>query len=156
MKYTGKMDIECILLCDAINKLPRIQTTESCCGHGKEEFRVWFTVEELKYLPPLLYYFDGCHCDFYGWEVLVTTDCGMSPVTFSIRGPVAAYKEANQIASLIKGYKILHPPSNNGRNKLKAENKRYRAMLERIITIAPLAKTSYIISEAEKALKGGK
>lgn len=33
------------------------------------------------------------------------------------------------------------------------EVERLRAMLNRIITIAPIAKTSYIISEAEQALK---
>ena len=59
MNYDGDMDIECIALCDALNGLPGIQTNESCCGHGNHPYRIWFHVEDNKYLPPALYYFDG-------------------------------------------------------------------------------------------------
>jgi hypothetical protein len=38
------MDAECVQLCDAMNALPGVETTESCCGHGKSEFHVWFKV----------------------------------------------------------------------------------------------------------------
>lgn len=104
MEYEGEIDIECVPLCDVINKLPGIRTIESCCGHDKKDFRIWFEAEDLKYLPPLLYFFDVCHCGFHGWSVLVTTDCGMSPVHFNIKGKVGAYEEANKIALLIEKY----------------------------------------------------
>lgn len=96
------MDVECLALCDAINKLPGLQTIESCCGHGKESFNIWFVAEDLKYLPALLYWFDGCHCGFYEWLVLVNTDCAMSPIHFNIKGKIGAYKEADIIAGLIE------------------------------------------------------
>ena len=30
--YDGYMDKECIPICDALNSIPNVQTTESCCG----------------------------------------------------------------------------------------------------------------------------
>jgi len=59
MKYQGIMDIECIQLCDAINKLKGLKTTECCCGHDVNPFRIWFKATGLKHLPQLLYYMDG-------------------------------------------------------------------------------------------------
>lgn len=35
----------CARLCEAMNLLPGIQTTESCCGHGKSPFRVFFEMD---------------------------------------------------------------------------------------------------------------
>ena len=98
------MDKECRNLCDAINTFSGIETTESCCGHGKYPYNIWFKAKDLKSLPPLLYWFDSCHCGFYGWEIIARTDCGCSPVIFMIEGGIgeAAYKEAEKIAQLIK------------------------------------------------------
>ena len=41
-KFDWKMDKECIPLCDALNSLPDVETTESCCGHCKDRFRIFF------------------------------------------------------------------------------------------------------------------
>ena len=40
-----EMDPEVVQICKALNALPGIETTESCCGHGKERFRIWFRVD---------------------------------------------------------------------------------------------------------------
>ena len=40
--YDGNMDKECIPLCDALNSLPNVETIESCCGHCKDRFRIFF------------------------------------------------------------------------------------------------------------------
>jgi hypothetical protein len=45
MQYDARMDPECIAVCDALNSLRGIETFESCCGHGKDSFLVFFTVE---------------------------------------------------------------------------------------------------------------
>ncbi len=58
-KYVGNMDPECVRLCDAMNAFPGIRTVESCCGHGKKPYRIWFKARDLLVLPRLLYYFDG-------------------------------------------------------------------------------------------------
>lgn len=98
------IDKECIELCAAINDLSGIRTIDSCCGHEKYEYRIWFKTKSLRVLPRLLYYFDSCHCGFYGWKVIVKTDCGMSPVTFMIEGPIGqqAYEESKKIAQLLR------------------------------------------------------
>lgn len=99
------MDPECVQLCRALNKLPGVTTTESCCGHDKGPFRIWFRVEDLKNLPDLLYRFSPCHSGCYGWKVTAHTDCARSPVSFMIQGPQGeeGYTAANKIASLILG-----------------------------------------------------
>jgi len=36
------LDPECATLVDALNGLPGVRTTESCCGHGKAPFVMFF------------------------------------------------------------------------------------------------------------------
>jgi hypothetical protein len=96
------MDKECVDLCNALNQLPGIYTIESCCGHGERPYHIWFKTRDLRSLPHLLYWFDGCHCSLYGWKTVVRTDCAMSPVTFMIEGPINAYEESILIAKLIE------------------------------------------------------
>ena len=50
------IDPECINLTDAINRIQGLYTTESCCGHGKRRFRIWFKVDSDLDLPILLYW----------------------------------------------------------------------------------------------------
>ena len=52
------MDKEVIDLCKALNKLPGISTVESCCGHEKHPFRIFFIAETLDNLPPVAYFLD--------------------------------------------------------------------------------------------------
>lgn len=46
--YGPDMDEECRSLCDALNSVKGIQTSESCCGHGERPFHVWFKVTDMK------------------------------------------------------------------------------------------------------------
>ena len=77
MEYTGIMDHECIKLCNSINKIPGIETIESCCSHRLDNFNIWFIVDNLEKLPILLYFCDPCHVGFRWW-CKVYTDCDMS------------------------------------------------------------------------------
>jgi len=97
------LDKDCVSLVAVMNKIPGIQTIESCCGHGKGPYHIWFCAASLENLPTLLYWFDGCHCGYYSWRVFVTTDCAMSPVHFCLEGPIGeqAYYESAKIAALI-------------------------------------------------------
>ena len=100
MNYTGTMDLECVALCDAMNRFDGIQTYESCCGHGKDAFCIWFSADSLEVLPPVLYWFDACHGGA-NWSVHVTTDCAYSPATFRAESSAwgdFAYEEAGDIA----------------------------------------------------------
>ena len=98
------LDPEVTELVKAINLFPGIKTIESCCGHGKNVFNIWFVANDLTDLPGVLYYVDKCHNGIPGWSVKVTTDCGMSPVHFrlssSTRGE-QAYLEAKKIAKFM-------------------------------------------------------
>jgi hypothetical protein len=95
------MDLECVKLCTAMNRLPGIETFESCCGHGDRPFKVWFFAESLEVLPALLYWFDACHSGVQGWRVYVTTDCAMSPAKFEAEGPIGDYEGATKIAEAL-------------------------------------------------------
>ncbi len=104
MEYPEDIDKECIPLCDAINKIKGLKTTESCCGHGKDEFRIWFSVNKDNELELLLYYIDSCHVGF-NWEVKLHTDCSMCKPKYglySLTKGKKAYKEANKIAKAIE------------------------------------------------------
>lgn len=100
------IDKPCIFLCEAMNRFEGIETTESCCGHGEKPYRIWFNAKDLDALPPLLYYFDGCHSGSYGWRVIARTDCSMAPANFMVEGPIGekAYQESEKIAKLMIDY----------------------------------------------------
>ena len=70
MKYDGIMDKECIEICDVLNSLPGVRTFESCCGHLKDRFSVWFFCENINTISRLgrateRNYSDG------KWEIVV-------------------------------------------------------------------------------------
>ncbi len=102
------LDPQCLDLCTAMNKLPGIRTTDSCCGHGKSPYRVFFMPESLKVLPPLLFHVDSCHVKCQGWRVIVYTDCSMCPAHFMLEGPVGeqAYEDSKAIARAIEGFML--------------------------------------------------
>lgn len=41
-KYDEYMDKECISLCDKLNSLEYVETTESCCGHYRNPYMIFF------------------------------------------------------------------------------------------------------------------
>src|SRR5208337_4506476 len=104
VEYTDKMDPECIALCDALNEIPKIATTESCCGHGKRNFLVFFTTDSFEALAEVCYYFHQCHSGVVDWKVIARTDCSMAANRFMIEGPIGDFKGAEQIAKVILHY----------------------------------------------------
>src|SRR5574337_2080209 len=68
--YDGNMDVECIAICDAINRIPGLHTTESCCGHGKERFRIFLDIENLNVLSKLLFWCYPRHIGFR-WNCMI-------------------------------------------------------------------------------------
>ena len=45
MEIPEDLDAACVSLFKAMNQLPGIITTESCCGHGRGPFHIWFTMD---------------------------------------------------------------------------------------------------------------
>lgn len=101
MIYAGKMDAECIPICDAINRIPRLRTVESCCGHSQEPFRVFIEATSFHALADLCYCVDWCHSGARGWRVIAYTDCSAAPNRFILEGPAGDFAGADQIAALI-------------------------------------------------------
>ena len=102
----NKLDKEVVQLCRALNDLDGVTTVESCCGHGKEPFHIWFTADNQSNVIPVCYFAACCHSGCSDWRVLVKTDCGMSPVTYLLEGPNGerGYKAADTIARCIDDY----------------------------------------------------
>jgi hypothetical protein len=48
--YDGLMDTECIKICNYLNSLPSVKTSNSCCGHGSKTFSVFFECTDWRSL----------------------------------------------------------------------------------------------------------
>ena len=57
-----QMDKECIALCEALNRLPGISTEESCCGHLKYQYYIWFGCRNLRSLAIIARAVDRRYC----------------------------------------------------------------------------------------------
>jgi|SRR5579862_6344814 len=106
------IDKECVAICQAMNFLPGLSTIESCCGHGKTPYWIFFRLDEesseglMFGLPMLLYsmrhFKEDCHTS--RWQVLVDTDCLGDAATFRLQGPVGtqSVKESKEMAKFLK------------------------------------------------------
>ena len=68
----ASIDCECVSICNTLNRLPDVETFESCCGHGEHPFWVWFKCSNIDTLSRLgravsRNYSDG------NWEIVVDT-----------------------------------------------------------------------------------
>ena len=73
--YDGRMDSECIPLCDALNRLPRVQTFASCCGHLKRGYSVWLRTDNLYSMAVIARALDKRYVPTcVVWEAVLETD----------------------------------------------------------------------------------
>lgn len=63
------MDAECVLLCMKLNELPGVQTTESCCGHYKDTYKIFFDCDDFVSLGILTRCADKRYSDGK-WEIV--------------------------------------------------------------------------------------
>ncbi len=115
--YDGMMDKECIELCNIINSLPGLETTESCCGHGKGPYMIFFKVKISKVgLFVLTRSIDKRYWEFgHIWNIsLYVGDCFINkrlPIKYILSSNKSvgekAYKEANSLVQNIKDH-IAH------------------------------------------------
>lgn len=114
------MDTECIDLCVALNSLPGIETVNSCCGHGKQPYWIWFDVDysqrgllTLSRLTSINYYPRISR----KWKIFVDHRDTFPQLTYRLEGPKGkdGYESSKEFASLImemvndttSGYNIL-------------------------------------------------
>ena len=72
MKYDEYMDKECIALCDELNMLKGITTFESCCGHLKRPYVIYFRVSNWYSLSLLSRAFDWRYGG-YPWVIKISS-----------------------------------------------------------------------------------
>ena len=64
------IDVECIDICNTLNSLPETETFESCCGHLKDRFNVWFFCYSIDVLSRLGRAVERNYSDGK-WEIVV-------------------------------------------------------------------------------------
>ena len=64
------MDQECVDLCNTLNTLPGVSTFESCCGHLKYKYSIWFFCDSIDSLSRLGKVTERNYSDG-NWEVVV-------------------------------------------------------------------------------------
>ena len=109
------MDPECIPMFHALNKLPGVVTTESCCGHLKDRYSFWFHCTDIGTLSRLARCVDRNYSDGK-WE-LVLDSCDTNPVGFfwlRSKEPFKTVEEMNEsVEWLIKGFEHWFSPEFN-------------------------------------------
>jgi hypothetical protein len=108
MKYEGKMDKECIKICDALNSIPYVETESSCCGHGRMAFLIFLKTDNVRQLFPLMRQLSHNYCN-NGWTCeLSLSDMYDSPVSYLLHSNKLvgeeAYKSADKMAERIIEY----------------------------------------------------
>ncbi len=108
--YDGQMDKECIELCNALNSIDGIETFESCCGHVKQPYRIWFKAETIQSLciPTM-----ACNKNYggnAGWIIIV--DHVESPnirTVFLLEGTIGkeAYQASKEIAEQMVSFALV-------------------------------------------------
>jgi hypothetical protein len=105
--YPATMDPECIPLCDALNALPGIRTTESCCGHGEDPHRIWFDADKIESLRPILwatrYHMVSRSPGEDAWVVEAGWANGGNVIYFMLEGPRdGSGKKAKEFSKWVK------------------------------------------------------
>jgi hypothetical protein len=106
-KIPPNLDPEVLDLCMALNKIPGVETTGSCCGHGKYPYWIWFKVTDysLRGLA-LLGRSVNWNYGFIGgsrWRVVLDPN-DIDPEAFLLEGPKGeqAYEDAKILAQRIE------------------------------------------------------
>jgi hypothetical protein len=98
MQYPIDMDPQCINLCDSLNNLIGIETCESCCGHGKNQYKIWFTVIFLNDIKPILRAIENTI-----WKINVSwNNITERPIFLLYAPPTATAFSSNKLADKIK------------------------------------------------------
>jgi hypothetical protein len=86
-KYDGNMDNECIKLCNTLNSIPSIDTFESCCGHLKDRYSIWFFCNDIITISRLGRCVERNYSDGK-WELLVDSTDTHPTGVFCLRSKV--------------------------------------------------------------------
>jgi hypothetical protein len=99
------MDQDCVELFQALNELPGISTTGSCCGHGSTPYHFWFRIDNLtcEGLALLLRCTDSRYGSPGHWSVKIEeTDLSDDPIHFLLEGGLNYYHQSVQLAKMLR------------------------------------------------------
>lgn len=91
------MDVECVDLCRTLNEIPGVETFESCSGHLKNRYMVFFECNDFYQLARLSRSVNKNYADGM-WEIVVD-DADAHPVfNFWLRSiePFKSYEEMTE------------------------------------------------------------
>jgi len=101
-KLPKGLDMEVEPLFYALNRLPGIWTYTSCCGHGKENFRIWFFAHPgAEGLLLIARSIDPRICGHDAWKLILEhTNLVERPLAFCLRGGIgpSAYLQVGDLA----------------------------------------------------------
>ena len=99
-----EIDPEARMLVLAMNKLPGIQTFESCWGHGRDQFRVWFAAETPDDVAVLIDLIETCEWpQGERWIIEPWMDLPDQYILRSRDRTSATYGQSRMIAVAIRG-----------------------------------------------------
>ncbi len=113
------MDAECVDLCDTLNSIKGIKTSESCCGHNYQPYRIFFNCTDLLALRFIQSCIDRRYWE-YGWDWQITTmisDTGPEFLTFVLESKSSKLDEIMpQVEDMIRAFN--HYLNHEGRFEL--------------------------------------
>lgn len=110
--YDEYFDKEVIELCKVMNSMEGLVTTESCCGHLKERFMIFFSCNNFSTLAKIFRSVNRNYSDGK-WELLVDGSDVKPVCQFWLRSkePFNTYDEMNEsVNGLIENIKYWNKP----------------------------------------------
>lgn len=108
-RYDGRMDEECIPLCDALNSLPGVETTSSCCGHCKNDFMIFFNCNNSYSLAVIARAFSRRYSGtFLAWKIEVEThdNGGYGYFMHSVKPYPTEFEMKTDVGQLIENLEV--------------------------------------------------
>lgn len=89
------MDAECVELCDALNSIKGIVTTESCCGHNYQTYKIFFKCSDLLGLRFIQSCIDNRYWEHgQKWDIKTQiSDVGPDPLDFLLESKSSNLEE---------------------------------------------------------------
>ena len=94
------MDAPCVDLCNLLNRLPGVVTSESCCGHCKRPYHVFFRCDNLDTLTRLGRTVDRRYSDGK-WEIVLDSGDSNPKNRFYLRS-VEPFKNAEEMLNSVE------------------------------------------------------
>ena len=102
------VDAHCVSLCNLLNRIPELQTIESCCGHFKNPYMVFFICNDLRVLRRLARVADRNYSD--GKWVIELCNSDRQPKNVFLLRTHESFKDEKEMTESYYGllYSIYH------------------------------------------------